>query len=84
MPNLEHELHKLSRAVCYANFDLSHAYWQLPLAQEIQESQSFITPFGVFTPTRVLHATSNAVAHLEASVHAIIPSCITENTFVWL
>eukprot|EP00171_Calliarthron_tuberculosum_P002705 IDg2705t1 len=55
MPNVEHELHKLAKAVCYSNFDFSHAYWQLPLAKESQECQSFITPFGVFTPTRVLH-----------------------------
>jgi hypothetical protein len=66
MPHVESELARLRGATCFASFDLSHGYWQLPLASESQECQSFITPDGVFTPTRVLHGTTNAVAHMQA------------------
>jgi Reverse transcriptase (RNA-dependent DNA polymerase) len=66
MPHVESELARLRGATCFASFDLSHGYWQLPLATESQEFQSFVTPDGVFTPTRVLHGTTNAVTHMQA------------------
>ena len=66
MPHVESELARLRGTTCFASFDLSHGYWQLPLATESQECQSFITPDGVFTPTRVLHGTTNAVTHMQA------------------
>ncbi len=56
MPILENELHQLAGAKCYANFDLSYAYWQLELAKDRQECPWFITPQGVYTPTRVYMA----------------------------
>ena len=59
MPNLEHELSGLKDAMYFANFDMSHGYRQLLLALLSQECQSFITPDGIFTPTRVLHGTTN-------------------------
>jgi hypothetical protein len=57
MPHLESELAKLQGSTCFDTFDLSHGYWQLPLAPDSRECQSFITPDGVFSPTRVLHGT---------------------------
>lgn len=64
MPNLEYELLQLTNSSCYARFDLSYAYWQLRLAEYSQSCQSFITPDGVYSPTRVLHGTTNAVLNL--------------------
>jgi hypothetical protein len=61
MPHVESELSRLQSSKFFATFDLSHGYWQLPLAPESQECQSFITPDGVYSPTRVLHGTTNAV-----------------------
>lgn len=54
MPLIENELARLHGATFFANLDLSHCYWQLPLAEDSQECQSFLTPDGVFTPMRVL------------------------------
>lgn len=62
MPNLEQELTKLSDSRYFGTFDLSHGYWQLPLERKSQELQSFITPDGIYSPTRVLHGTTNAVS----------------------
>ncbi len=84
MPVLEHEIHKLAGSTCYANFDLSHAYWQLPLAVDSRECQSFITPDGVYTPTRVLHGTANAVAHLQSSLAELLTPKLYSHILAWL
>jgi RNase H-like domain found in reverse transcriptase/Reverse transcriptase (RNA-dependent DNA polymerase) len=62
---------------------LSHGYWQPPLARESQECQSFITPNGVYSPTRVLHGTTNAVTHLQAVLQEAFVS-LEDNLFAWL
>jgi hypothetical protein len=72
MPHIESELSRLQGSTYFATFDLSHGYWQLELAPESQECQSFITPDGVFSPTRVLHGTSNAVLHLQAALQGVL------------
>jgi len=74
MPNIEHELTRLSASRYYATFDLSHGYWQLELDPASRTLQSFITPDGIFSPTRVLHGTTNAVTHLQSSLR-ISRSC---------
>ena len=84
MPNLEQELTKLSGSKYFANFDFSHAYWQLPLHPDSQSLHSFITPDGVFSPTRILHGTTNAVMHLQSSVEAILKTSLKRNTLLWL
>lgn len=84
MPNLEIKLTSLRHAKCFANFDMSHGYWQLLLARQSQECQSFITPDGIFTPTRVLHGTTRAVAHLQSSLTGVIPDSLKKNILIWL
>ena len=84
MPNLEHELSQLHSATCFANFDFSQAYWQVPLHPDCQHTQSFITPDGIYTPTRVLHGTTNAVLHLQSSFTAILPPSLHSNSIIWL
>lgn len=84
MPILEQELTKLADSRFYANFDFVHSYWQLPLHPESQECQSFITPDGVYSPTRVLHGTTNAVTHLQSSLTLTIPDKLKPNILLWL
>ena len=64
MLNLEHELTKLTGSRYYATFDLSHGYWQFELDKDSQDKQSFIIPDWIYSPTPVLHGTTNAVTHL--------------------
>ena len=71
MPHIESELTRIRDSSYFATFDLSHGYWQLPLAPSSQDCQSFITPDGVYSPTRVLHGSSNAVTHLQASLQEV-------------
>ena len=53
------------------NLEFLHGYWQFPLSVESQECQSFHTPFGVFTPNRVLHGATNTVACFQSSGEAL-------------
>jgi len=84
MPNLEQELTKLGSSKWYATFDLSHGYWQFGLHPDSQECQSFVTPDGIFTPTRVLHGTTNAVTYLQSTLAEIIPPELRSSILFWL
>ena len=84
MPNLEHELQKLSGSRYFANMDLSNAYWQLPLEEDSQHLQSFITPDGIYTPRRVLHGTTNAVSYLQSNLSAILTPFLRDHVLIWL
>jgi hypothetical protein len=65
MPNIQDELHDLHRSEVFATLDFCQCYWQISLLKDSQDCQSFITPDGVYTPTRVLHGTRNATQHLQ-------------------
>jgi hypothetical protein len=55
----------------------------MPLRKDSQDFQSFITPDGVYTPTRVLHGTRNATQHLQ-SVLVVMMDDIKSNIKVFL
>lgn len=71
MPLVEPMLAKLSGSRTWFKLDFLHGYWQFPLAEESRECQSFHTPFGVYTPNRVLHGATNAVAYFQSSMEAM-------------
>lgn len=84
MPNIENELTKLGDATVIANSDLSHGYWQHPLHPDSQERQSFVTLDGIFSPTRVLCSTTNAVLYLQSNLTSIIPDELRTSLLLWL
>jgi hypothetical protein len=88
MQHLLDELHEFHGSEVFATLDLCHGYWQispryLPPHKDSQDCQSFITPDGVYTPTRVLHETRNATQHLQ-SVLIVMIDDIKSNIKVWL
>jgi hypothetical protein len=66
MPHLESELAKVVGSTCFATFDFSNGYCQLPLHPDPQEVQSFICPDGIFSPTRVMQGNANATGHFQS------------------
>jgi hypothetical protein len=68
MPNLECVLQSLEGTTCYATLDLWKGYWQFPLAEEKQECFSFMTHEGIFTPTRIIQGSKNAVNSFQAGM----------------
>jgi Reverse transcriptase (RNA-dependent DNA polymerase) len=83
MHNLQDELHDLHGSEVLATLDFCQGYWQIPLHKDSQNCQSFITPDGVYTPTRVLHKTRNATQNLQ-SVLVVMMEDIKSNIKVWL
>jgi hypothetical protein len=83
MPNLQDLLHDLHCSELFATLDFCQGYWQIPLHKDSKDYQSFITPDGVFTPTRILHGTRNATQHLQ-SVLLVMMDNIKSNIKVWL
>jgi hypothetical protein len=83
LPNLQDELHDLHGAEVFATLDFCQGYWQIPLHKDSQDCQSFFTPDGVYTATRVLHGMRNATQHLQ-SVLVVIMDDIKSNIKVWL
>lgn len=84
MPIIEQELLKPSGYTVYATFDLSHGYWQLPLEERSQSSQSFITPDGIFSLTRVLLGSTNAVLYLQSTLGTKLPPDLSQVLLRWI
>lgn len=84
LPVIEHDLKKLATSSHFATFDLSYGYWQLSLDKESQEFQFFVTPDGIFTPTRVLHGTTNSVAQMQLAIQHTLPPAIRPHLPQWL
>jgi Reverse transcriptase (RNA-dependent DNA polymerase)/RNase H-like domain found in reverse transcriptase len=83
MPNIQDELHDFHGSQVFATLDFCQGYWQIPLHKDSQDCQSFITPDGVYTSTRVLHGTRIATQHLQ-SVLVVMMDDIKSNIKVWL
>jgi RNase H-like domain found in reverse transcriptase/Reverse transcriptase (RNA-dependent DNA polymerase) len=84
LPNLQDELHDLHGSEVFATLDFCQGYWQIPLHKDSQDCQSFITPDGVYTPTRVLHGTRNATQHLQSVLVVMMDDMDDSNINVWL
>ena len=83
MPSLETVTSEVASDTCFATFDLCHGYWQMPLHEDSQECQSFITAEGVYTPVRVLQGQTNAVPYFQSSVSGLLTG-IREKILQWL
>jgi Reverse transcriptase (RNA-dependent DNA polymerase) len=83
MPNHQDELHDLHGSEVFATLDFFQGYWQIPLHKDSQICQYFVTPDGVYTPTRARHGTRNATQHLQ-SVFVVTMDDIKCNIKVWL
>lgn len=69
---IDSEFTELSGLKVYTNFDLENGYGQLPLHTDSQELQSFLTFDEVYTPSGVLHRTTNIVTCLQSALSAEI------------
>jgi hypothetical protein len=83
MPNLQNDLHDLRGSEGFAMLNFCQGYWQIPLHKDSQDCQFFITPDGVYTPTRVLHGTRNATQHLQY-VLVFMMDAIKGSIKIWL
>ncbi|KAH9135325.1 hypothetical protein AeRB84_019220, partial [Aphanomyces euteiches] len=68
----------------YFTLDWTKGYWQLPLHADLQEFFSFMTPFGVYMPTRVLMGQTDAVAYCQSVVHQMFGELLFRGLLAWL
>lgn len=66
MPHLESHFQDIAGSSCFANVDLAHGYWQIPLAQDSQEMMSIQTLIGVYSSRRLLQGGSDSGNHFQA------------------
>ncbi|KAF0742575.1 hypothetical protein Ae201684P_008386 [Aphanomyces euteiches] len=84
MPNLDSAMACLVGTKAYFTLDWTKGYWQLPLHADSQEFFSFMTPFGVYTPTRVLMGQTDAVAYCQSVVHQMFGELLFRELLAWL
>ncbi|ETV81927.1 hypothetical protein H257_05466 [Aphanomyces astaci] len=68
MPKLDADLTALVDARTFVTIDLFKVYWQLALHEDSQMYHSFMTPFGVYTTTRVLIGQTDVVVFCQSAV----------------
>lgn len=76
MPHLDSELSTVAGAEMFLSFDFRHCYWQLLLHRDCMDLHSLRTLDRIFTSSTVFHKTNNAVAHIQASVQAILGTIV--------
>ncbi|KAF0699578.1 Aste57867_9866 [Aphanomyces stellatus] len=84
MPNLDSAMVCLVGATVFFTLDWTKGYWQLPLHPKSHEFFSFMTPFGVYTPTRVLMGQTDAVAYCQSVVHQMFGDLLFRGLLAWL
>ena len=63
MTHLESTFQDIVGSTCFANVDLAHGYWQVPLSPESLEMMSIQTPIGVYSSRRLLQGGSDSDNH---------------------
>ncbi|KAF0775598.1 hypothetical protein AaE_000702 [Aphanomyces astaci] len=83
MPNLDSVMVCLVGKKVYFTLDWTKGYWQLPLHADSQMYFSFMTPFGVYTLTRVLMGQTDAVAYCQSVVHQMFGELLFRGLLAW-
>ena len=77
-------LETLHDAKYFATLDLFKGFWQMPLAQKASELSSFITPFGIFRPKRVLMGSLNSVQYFQRVMTTILKDLLYDNVIIYI
>lgn len=82
MPDLEISLPKILGAKYFMTLDLLQGYWQALVSEESREYYSFITPWGVYTPTRLPQGAVDSPLYFQASLQRIFDDLIKEDHMI--
>lgn len=63
----------------YEIFDFSNGYWKKTLDKQSQSLQSFITPYEIYSPTRLLQVKTSSLAHFQTTISGIITTLLRNN-----
>ncbi|POM74948.1 Hypothetical protein PHPALM_8009 [Phytophthora palmivora] len=68
----------------FGRVDFTRGFWQMPLHEDSRAMFSFITPEGVFTPTRVPQGGMDSALHFQNQVQAKLVPLIPHSAIVWV
>ena len=84
MPYVEDVQSKLRNASCFALLDAFKGYWQFPTTPRCSELYSFWTPFGVFTPRRIIMGAANAVKAFQSGMEKVLDIHNHQDALLWV
>ncbi|KAE8896898.1 hypothetical protein PF008_g23924 [Phytophthora fragariae] len=86
MPSLSTRLHHTKNKKHRQTVDFLKSFWQMALAKVSQESQSYMTEDGVFTPTRLQQGSVDSSIHFQQSIEKIIreANLLYEHVLAWI
>jgi hypothetical protein len=82
MPHLHTFGCHLQGSSVYFTLDCFKGYWQFPVSGDL-DCQSFVTPFGVYTPTRICQGNCNGVFAFQRGMHEIFGDLIPNQLLVF-
>ena len=80
MPRTVDDLDMFRGCRYFGMADFRDGYWNLLVAKESQEIFTIVTPFGNYTPTRLLHGVSDAVAWFQGHISQIFAELVDPST----
>ena len=84
MPLMSTLLEHLSDAKVFASLDCHKGYWQIPICKKSQEICSFLTPQGVFSPTRLMQGHTDSVAVFQQTMEQVFEGLIPNRLLIWV
>lgn len=84
MPNLDVISESVSRSRIFGNLDFLKGYWQMPLHEASRELLSMVTDRAVYTPTRVIQGSTDAVMYFQSTMERCFESLLFKELIIWL
>ena len=72
MPRIDDMIDQLGKASYITTLDLTHGYWQVPVAERDRHKTAFITPFGLFQFKRMPFGLQGAPASFQRIMDRLI------------
>ncbi|GMF22855.1 unnamed protein product [Phytophthora fragariaefolia] len=82
MPNLNAELEQVVGSSCFAKFELTKGFRQMPLHPDSQEVLSFMTEYSVFTPLRVPQGAMDAPVHFQNQLQDVFRALLGHHCLI--
>jgi hypothetical protein len=83
MPNPAAIMDQVNGAVAIAKFDMKNGFWQQSLAEESQETLSFMTDEGLYTPTWVPQGAMDSAHHFQGQTQRVLAELIPDNVLLY-
>ncbi|OWY90189.1 Retrovirus-related Pol Polyprotein from transposon 302 [Phytophthora megakarya] len=84
MPSAATMLNAFEGMKVFGRVDFTQGFWQMPLHEDSREMFSFVTPDGVYTPTRVPQGAMDSALHFQSQVQAKLAPLIPKSALVWV